>query len=176
MKFCLIIALLGTIGIWPAPQVSKHSEAASTASAYLSCGDTPALNQKIIEFVKTKINKTVGRGECWDLAAQALNTTGADWDKGFGFGKEVRPGKDCIYPGDIIQFENVTMEYTRDNRLYKEKMKQHTAVIYEIKSAGDFVLADQNTTQNGRKVGLSPMSLQNITHGKYTIYQPILKK
>src|SRR5438045_4189887 len=53
------------------------------------CGDTPELNKKVIEFVKTSMNKKVGAGECWDVAAEALNKAGAKWDGNYKFGKEV---------------------------------------------------------------------------------------
>lgn len=139
----------------------------------MACDEVPDLNQKIIEFVNTKMKKTVGRGECWDLAAEALNKNGAKWDKAFKFGKLVNLKKDCVYPGDIIQFDNVTVEYTNGNRTVREKMAQHTAVIYEIKGPGDYVLADQNTSIHGRKVGLSAMNLKDIKQGKYLVYQPV---
>ncbi len=143
------------------------------AHANYSCDKVPELNQRIIDFVDKQMNKKVGRGECWDLAAGALNATGATWDKNFGFGKEVDPLKDCVYPGDIMQFTNVTVEYTQGNRTFKETMAQHTAIIYKIKGTGDFVLADQNTTLHGKKVGLSPLTLKNVVDGKYQVFRPV---
>ena len=142
-------------------------------TAYFTCDDTPDLNKKIIDFIKSNMNKKVGRGECWDLAAGALNANGASWDKNFRFGKEVDLKKDCLYPGDIIQFENVELEYSLGNRNYREKMAQHTAIIYEIKGEGDYLLADQNTNIHGKRVGLSPLNLKDIKKGKYIIYQPV---
>lgn len=136
------------------------------------CDDTPELNKKIIEYVNSQMGKKVGRGECWDLAAGALNSNGASWDKAFKYGREINAKKDCVYPGDIIQFENVTLEYTEGKKMFREKMAQHTAVIYEVKSEGDYRMADQNTSIHGRKVGLSPMNLSHITKGKYHIYRP----
>ncbi len=136
-------------------------------------GDSiPALNQKILEMVTQQIDKTVGRGECWDLAALVLNQNGAKWDKKYVFGRKVDPVKDCIYPGDIIQFEGVKIKYTIGHAVHTETMPHHTAIIYEVKGKGVFVLAHQNTGTSGRKVGLSGLDLKTIVNGKYQIYRP----
>lgn len=140
---------------------------------YLVCDAIPELNKQIIAFVKTTLHKKVGKGECWDLAAQALNKTGASWDKNYVFGKEIATSGECIYPGDIIQFEGVEVEYEKKGTFYKEDMEHHTAIIYEVKDKGSFILAEQNTAIHGRKVGLSPLELKNIRKGKYKIFRPV---
>ncbi|MCK9203585.1 MAG: hypothetical protein M0P58_03990 [Bacteroidales bacterium] len=138
-----------------------------------NCDSIPPLNQQIVDFAKSNIGHTVGRGECWDLAAAALNSNGARWDKQYKFGREVRVDKECICPGDIIQFEGVKVKYQVGNRRYEESMSHHTAIIYEIKETGELVLAHQNTNFSGRKVGLSELQLKNIVRGKYTIFRPV---
>ncbi len=139
----------------------------------IECDSIPLLNKQIIDFVKTKIKKKVGRGECWDLAYEALELTKATWDGKYKYGNEMTVEHDCIFPGDIIQFENIVLKYTMDGREYKEKMSHHTAIIYEVKGKGDFILAHQNTSFTGRKVGLSPLDLKNVIKGKFKIYQPV---
>lgn len=136
------------------------------------CGATPGLNQQVIAFVKTKIKKKVGRGECWDLAAEALNSIGAKWDGKYTFGTPVDPKKDCIFPGDIIQFEGVVVKYQKGNMKYQEDMSHHTAIVYEVQQNDVYTLAHQNIGTSGRKVGLTPLDLKNITKGKYQIYRP----
>jgi hypothetical protein len=142
-------------------------------SLVLPCDGTPALNNEIIKYVKTNISKKVGRGECWDLAAEALNTVGAKWDGDYGFGRVVNLGKECVYPGDVIQFTDVTVMYQKDNSIFTEQMQQHTAIIYTVKTPKEFVLADQNTNSSGRTVGLHPLELKNITAGTFKIYRPV---
>lgn len=139
----------------------------------ISCDSLPALNKNIVVFVKTKISKKVGKGECWDLAAGALNSVNAKWDGNYGFGKEVNYKKDCIYPGDIIQFEGVTLKYEIDKKKFIEKMAHHTAIIYEVKGKEEFFIADQNTGKSGKKVGVGPLDLKTITKGKFKIFRPI---
>ncbi len=141
-------------------------------SATLKCDEVPALNTAIIDYVKKNVGKKVDRGECWDLAAQALNSTGAKWDGSYQFGRQINAKTECIFPGDIIQFSNVTVTYEKDKTIFMEKMEQHTAVIYAVNSSEDFVLADQNTGMSGRKVGLHGLLLKNISTGTFKIYRP----
>jgi len=136
------------------------------------CDSIPPLNHKIVAFARAQIGATVGRGECWDLAAEALNVNQAEWDKKYKYGREVKPDRECIYPGDIIQFEGVRIKYQSGNRRYEETMSHHTAIIYKVKEKGYFVLAHQNTAFSGRKVGLSELRLETIVKGKIRIYRP----
>lgn len=138
-----------------------------------ACKNTPELNKQVIKFVDSKMKKRVGRGECWDLAAEALQLINAKWNGKYKYGKEVFYQSECIFPGDIMQFEGVTVKYVTDGFKYKEKMAHHTAIIHEVKDKGHFVLAHQNTRFSGRKVGLSTLELKNITKGKFKIYRPI---
>lgn len=143
-----------------------------TPSSSLKCDEVPELNAAIITYVKGNIGKKVDRGECWDLAAQALNSIGAKWDGSYKFGRQINAKSECIFPGDIIQFNNVTVTYEKDKTFFMEKMEKHTAVIYEVNSSEDFVLADQNTGMSGRKVGLHGLLLKNISTGTFKIYRP----
>lgn len=136
------------------------------------CGDTPELNKKVIEFVNTNMNKKVGMGECWDIAAEALNKVGAKWDGKYNFGKEVDPKKACIFPGDIVQFEGVILTYSIEDVFYTETLTHHTAIIYSVKEKGDFMIADQNTKHSGKKVTTHPFKVKDVTKGKFSIYRP----
>jgi hypothetical protein len=169
MKLYLLIILSGLFGLGHNPFVNEPLH----KSGIISCDKVPELNQQIIVFVDSKMNKKVGRGECWDLAAEALNSVGASWDQDFKFGREINPNKDCVYPGDIMQFTDVTVEYAIGNKRFKETMAQHTAIIYKVNGTGDYVIADQNTTTHGKKVGLNPLELKNIKKGRYQVYRPV---
>jgi hypothetical protein len=137
------------------------------------CNNIPELNKQIVEFVSKSMNKKVGRGECWDLAAAALNSTSADWDKKYGYGKKVDPEKDCIFPGDLIQFEGVKIRYQEGKTIFQEELSHHTAIVYEVKEKGNYVLAEQNTSAHGRKVSIGKIALKNIVKGKYQFYRPV---
>jgi len=132
----------------------------------------PALNKEIITFVNQHLKKKVGRGECWDLAAEALNTAGAKWNGRYVYGKALDPEKDTIYPGDIIQFEGVKIKYNKNNQQVTEKMMHHTAVVYRVLGHGDYELAHQNTDFSKRKVGISELNTKYVVKGKMFFYRP----
>ncbi|HSH51510.1 MAG TPA: hypothetical protein VK982_07275 [Bacteroidales bacterium] len=136
----------------------------------------PELNRQIVEYVKTVIGKKVDRGECWDLANQALQKVDADWDRSFVYGNAVDPKKEEIFPGDIIQFENVVIKYKKENAYYTETMGQHTAIVYKVKKKGVFEIAHQNTQFSGRKVGISTLDINTVVDGKIYFYRPTKKR
>lgn len=141
----------------------------------------PDLNSKIITYVDSVMGKKVDRGECWDLAAGALAYSGAYFDRSSVktvtiYGRKLNPKKEEVLPGDLIQFENVEMKWTVGNTTYSSAMGQHTAIVYKINDTGDFEIAHQNTSDWGKKVGVSNFNLNHVTKGKVMIYRPIDKK
>ncbi len=167
MKSILIIITLIVVSL------SSFTKTISSDSFkyYQTTDSIPAMNKQIIEFVKTKIKKKVGTGECWDLAAEALKIVNAKWDMKYKFGKEIDFKKEPIYPGDIIQFENVILNYEKDGKKFTEKMSHHTAIIFEVIDKTNFTMAHQNNGYTGKKVGISPIDLATLTKGKFKIYR-----
>ena len=137
---------------------------------------TPELNKKILKYVKSVEGKKVDRGECWDLANQALILVNADWDKAFVYGDKLDPKKDVIFPGDLIQFDDIKIQYTEGNATYTETMGQHTAIVYKVLGDGIFEIAHQNTGFSGRKVGISKLNINYIIKGDIYFYRPTLKR
>lgn len=138
-----------------------------------ACDSIPPLNQLVLAFVTPQIKKRVGRGECWDLADYALRSVEAKWDGRYQYGMLLDPKSDCVYAGDIIQFEGVKTMYKDGTRTEVQEFQHHTAIIYEVKGDGRFVLAHQNTPFSGRKVGLSRLDLSHVVRGRYKIYRPV---
>ncbi len=132
----------------------------------------PDLNKDIIKYIKSVKGKKVDRGECWDLANQALTRISADWDKSYVYGDLVDPKIDEIFPGDLIQFENVKTQYTEGNATYTEIMTHHTAIVYKVIEKGIYEIAHQNTQFSGRKVGISELNLDHIIKGDVFFYRP----
>jgi hypothetical protein len=133
----------------------------------------PVLNKKIVSYVKSVIGIQVDRGECWDLANEALTKNNARWDGEYKYGELLDLKKDEVFPGDIIQFKNVKVTYTVGNAIYKETMAHHTAIVYRVISKGKYELAHQNTGFSGRKVGLSTLDLSTVIKGKMYFYRPV---
>lgn len=137
----------------------------------------PDTNKKIHDFIEKVMGQKVGRGECWDLAAAALDYSGAYFDRSskktiYVFGKKVNPKKEKVFPGDIIQIENVKIKYTKGNTVYTETMSHHTAIIYEVLETGIYQIAHQNTSFSGKTVGLSQLRMDDIQKGTVTFYRP----
>ncbi len=79
-----------------------------------SSAETLKLNQKIMVWAKGKIGKQVGKGQCWDLAEEALKQAGAQTSNDLGpvgddtdyvWGDAVNNTKD-VRRGDILQIRN----------------------------------------------------------------------
>ncbi len=171
--FCLPLLMLlhgdPTYRVWAAGSAPDMAMTSFSSD----CDSIPGLNQRILEFVSAHIRKKVGRGECWDLAAEALNTHKAKWNGRYAYGREIQYQQECVFPGDMIQFEGVQFSYRIDNRIVTETMAHHTAVVYAVKGTGIFTIAHQNTSFSGKKVGLSDLDLSTIKRGRFKIYRPV---
>jgi len=137
--------------------------------------EIPEINKKIIDYVKTVIGKKVDYGECWDLAYRAVTKNNCEWDGKYKWGQEIDPETDSVFPGDILQFYNVTLKYKDGNKIYKEVFKLHTAIIYSVKGKGHYEIAHQNNAFSGRKVGLSDLDIRNKISGTIEFYRPVRK-
>jgi hypothetical protein len=132
----------------------------------------PVLNRKVLEYVESVIGEQVDRGECWDLAYQALNRAEAKWDGRYKYGREFNPKRAEVYPGDLIQFRNVKVRYREGNTIYTETMAHHTAIVYRILDDGALKLAHQNTGFSGRTVGISRFDPGTVVSGRMWFYRP----
>ncbi|MES2560776.1 MAG: hypothetical protein V4590_13610 [Bacteroidota bacterium] len=131
----------------------------------------PPTNAKIVEYVKGVVGKKVGRGECWDLANEALTYANAKWEFPTKFGRPIDYKKDKILAGDLIQINNVVMENKTDTSIVRWKMVEHTAIVYATAEKGKIKIAEQNV--NGvRKVMLSDWDLNDVKSGKLQFYRP----
>lgn len=141
-----------------------------------SCAEIPALNQEILKVLKPYKGKKIDRGECWDAAKLALDAVDAEWNGLYVFGREIDPKKECIQPGDIIQFEKVKVEIRTDDMITEEEYSHHTAIVYSVKSPGSLELFHQNTGYTGRKMGITAFDLKNVKKGSVKIFRPVPKE
>lgn len=132
----------------------------------------PAVNRRIVEYVQSQMGKKVDRGECWDLAAGALNTAGATWDGFYGFGTVVDWRKHDVLPGDIIQFENVSVEHRTETSIHRDTYGKHTAIVFQVQARGVFVIAHQNF-EDVRKVTTADLRMADLRGGKLVFYRPV---
>lgn len=133
------------------------------------------INDRILSFVDRVIGTTVGGGECWDLAQEALDSSGADWVRPFTFGKPLDPESDRIIPGDIIQFRSVRLRTTLPGGgfvIQNIGEPDHTAVIIGIEGENRYEIAHQNSGGK-RYVITSSVDLNSMKSGSYRIYRPV---
>jgi len=170
----MLKVLFGILSILVFTGSTPNFKPAQTKPKAQACGASPELNQKIISFVNANMGKRIGKGECWDVVAAALNSVGAKWDKRFNFGKPVDYKKDCVFPGDIIQLNDAMMhdEPVKGVHVYDE-YPQHSAIIIEVKNTGEYILADQNYGIGKNKLNTHPINLKNLAKGTVKVYRPV---
>lgn len=133
----------------------------------------PPLNRKVLDHVEAHMGKRVGTGQCWDLAAAALEAAGARWDGAYGFGRRIDPGQEPVLPGDIVQFEGVEVHYRTATSEHHESMAHHSAIIHAVIGDGRYRLVHQNFGRAGKKVGLTEWSTAHVVKGTYTFFRPV---
>lgn len=138
---------------------------------FIYTNEIPPTNLKVIEYVNSVTGKKVGRGECWDLANEALNYANAKWEPPFEFGKKIDYKKEEIIPGDIIHINDLVMESRVGNAITKWKMTDHTAVLFEVKGEGKVMIAEQNVNKI-RMVMINEWNLNDVKSGKLQFYRP----
>lgn len=129
--------------------------------------ELPEKNKKIIAFAEKNKGKKLGKGECWDLAAEALDEAEATWKKPYEFGKLLGK-KETVLPGDIIQLENVKIVHEDGSG---QMFPHHTAIIFKVLAPGKYIFAEQNNDRK-RYVIFSEVDLNDVKKGKFMIYRP----
>ena len=138
----------------------------------ISIGQTlPEKNRSVIEFVEANMGRTVDRGECWDLAAGALNHAGCELTHIYDFGDTIKYPDEPLLPGDILQIENVKLKFKRGDTLFTGAMTHHTAIVYKVADDYRVVLAEQNGSK-GRIVALTDLDFSNIVSGRIYYFRP----
>ena len=154
---------------------------------FLAAEDVEYLNNQMLAFANENKGKQIGRGECWDLAAEPLKKHGASWDGQFGFGKKIGSGDRtglnmeqgfALLPGDIIQFISVQTAWVKnfpDGRIMRGwetlGMPHHTAFISNYDGKSLLTLLHQNVSGK-RYIVETTLELSDVKSGNYTIYRP----
>ena len=138
---------------------------------------------RIVSYLTGRLGNTIGAGECWDAAENAIKDIGA-----------ARPGSDLyvwgtvvqhadLQPGDILQFSQFTVTVTQDDGSWEQNSfgaPRHTAIVESINSDGSVNILQQNyggqrTVQQMSNVFLSSGSAGSATvttSGSVTRYRP----
>lgn len=156
-----------------------------------------SLKNKVLKYCISHLGSKVDKGECWDLAENALEYAGAKTSNDLG---KVGPDTDYIWgskvslggasPGCIIQFRNYKYEKkvsnSRGEKSDHETRPHHTAIIEKVNSNGEIVVLEQNV-DNHKKVHRNTLYFESVTYkdgrntieititGKFWIYEPLPK-
>ena len=120
---------------------------------------------RIVSYLTSRLGQTIGAGECWDAAENAIKDIGA-----------ARPGSDLyvwgsvvqqadLQPGDILQFSQFTVTVTQDDGSWAQNTfgaPRHTAIVESINSDGSVNILQQN--YNGVR-NIAQMSNVFLTSG-----------
>lgn len=163
------LLLFGALSLltWQPVATSNPQSRAAAATDSL-----PLLNQALLNYVDAHRNKKVGNGECADLVVKGLQAIGAQLPRRpYVWGAVVDSFQTAALPGDILQFKNVVLRYAGNGGEVKETMQLHTAIIYEVKAPGVYVLAHQNV--NGvRRLVFTDLDLRHLKKGLIRCYRP----
>ncbi len=134
------------------------------------------LNRRIMAFAAKNFGKQVGNGECWTLAADALQAAGGIPAQDYVFGRPLNRDEQW-WPGDIIQFTKCRFKETLPgpgNRhvIISAGAPNHTA-IYGGQQNGSSMIAQQNN--NGvKKVSVMYLDFSTLVSGSFNVYRPLM--
>ena len=139
----------------------------------------PTLNQKVLVWARGRMGKQVGRGECWDLAHQALvnaggassTTTGDDDD--YDWGEEISVND--VRAGDILQFRDyevtttveTTYEFDDGSEVTETEEKtaergHHTAIVDHVIDTQQLTILEQHVKPLGKRVQKHTLPTRDI--------------
>ena len=152
-------------GIRCAPQVSMCSD---DNSAYIVPNQT-AVGSAVVAYAAAQKGQKIGDGQCWALADAALAAARAvrPGERGldtYVFGQEVYRN---FQPGDIIQFENVTLQSPN----YTGNFPHHTAII--ASANGNVLTIYEQNANNVQLVTSETIDIGMKKSGLIRVYRPI---
>jgi hypothetical protein len=130
-------------------------------------GPISEIQREVVNFAADNIGKKIGRGECWDLADQALRAAGAEPPKGYSFGDRIPLNE--IQPGDILQFTSA--RFDEPGYWTIMGMPNHTAVVHAVGDTRAFIL--QQNFDGKRHVTTYDLNLNNLTSGQLEAFRPV---
>jgi len=129
------------------------------------------ISQKVVAWAHSKLRQRVGRGECWDLADQALRASGArsskttGRDDNYDWGTPVRIEQ--VVRGDILQFRNWNVKTTTETTVrftdgsgYHDtdevvaRRPHHTGIVEHVGGGGVVKVYEQHVKPGGNHVQL----------------------
>jgi hypothetical protein len=105
-------------------QLGAGGDAVSTA-------DLPSFNSRILQFAADHLGQQVGNGQCWTLAAEALETAGAQPPDRYDFGVEV--ALTDLLAGDVLYFHDA--RFVTADSWFHLGAPDHVAIVGEVQGS-----------------------------------------
>lgn len=146
-------------GTTPAQFASQAADrtlgpATGTGAVQANAGGAPS-GSAVADWAKKQEGNTVGRGECYDLADEALKQNGMKTASDYGkitpngdykWGKQVPLNESKA--GDILQFRNYDNKTTQKDGAWEENDRpHHTAVVIGNDGKGNITVLEQNAPE-----------------------------
>lgn len=149
---------------WEKRQAAELEEIAAKAEAERLAAERLV---KIVAFCKENVGKQVGNGECWTLANEAFNASGAIRPAGGSrvWGRLLDIREEPLEPGDIVEFREAKIPG------YGTTGPNHTAVIVKGGRRGQCTIAEQNWS-GVKKVHEVSVNLRDLVSGEVMVYRP----
>lgn len=124
-----------------------------------------ALSDDIFRFANNNLGNKVGtRGECWDLAHQALVAAHADTSRDAQYIWGTTTSLVALTPGDIIQFDSysATLRVTNDDGFQERSWNapHHTAIVSSLLNSSQGLVEVLEQNMGG---------VRRVTRGRYYI-------
>lgn len=141
----------------------RDSERAlTTQSVRLAANDVvlikniPELNQKVISYLRERVGTTIGDGQCWTPASEAVKYAGGKRTGTYMLGREMAD-HEALMPGDILQMEQAKFLSIDGKR--RAGMSHHTAIVDEIVQPNVVRILQQNFGRGEKAQTLTTFTL-----------------
>ena len=143
-------------------------------TADLLAANEAQFNASVVSYAQSQLGTTVGNGECWTLAEQALEHAGAHFPVAYIFGSKIGFGQvgahtvlESASPGDIIQFDAGIFEF--QGGAAQAGAPVHTAIVKSI-DGNALEVYEQNMPVGGA-VREHVHNMSDMVSGGYFIYR-----
>lgn len=135
------------------------------------CANIPAINKKIVAYVKTQIGKKCG-DHCNAIFDKAHKAAGLNW-WGDPTGTRIDYSKECVFPGDMLKLEEVELSWEKDGGVAGAKYGMTVLYfIYKVKGKGSYTVVRTATIDGKMKVVEEDVQINKYKGRKPEIKRP----
>jgi len=127
------------------------------------------LSAAIVVYSDGVIGESIGRGECWDFVAEALDVAGADWERPRDFGRVLDWKNEDLQAGDVLYYRKSF--FRSPDKKKSAYFFKHFGLVYETGEDKSIKMVHQNYADN-RTVHFSELNLNHLVSGTFEVFRP----